>query len=164
MDMRQQLLDCATMLTRLAHTMVEPRKSARSVSYSQFQRTLYDKYPHSRTGHGAKRAFLDYNQTEYAAGRTKFRITEAMEQSWLRDGEVPIWAHDFLQAIPALPARPPRMRWTTNEVHYLASLMRRFPHETYDQYAVRCSRRFRRPVTLGAIKGTSDRENIGKRK
>ena len=163
--MRQQLLDCAAMLIRLAHdeqVRPKPGKSQSSVPYAQFQRLLRQKYPHNKTGRGAKRAFLDYAQVELAAGRTKLRITEGMEQSWLRDGEVPAWAHDFLQVIPVLPERPAKKRWTTVEVQYLTNLMRRFPRETYDDYAARCSRRFGRTITLCAIKGCSDREGIGK--
>jgi hypothetical protein len=166
MNAQQQLqlrdIACALMpLVNSQNYQTEPNKP-QGIKYTTWKKLLVEKYPHTGNGHGSKRALIEYNAGEVAAGRTKVCLTEGMEQKWKRIGIVPLWAYRYLQGINTLPPRPPKTFWTEAEVRYLADLITKHSSETYDQLAVRCSRRFGRSVSVGAIKGTTDRCGIGK--
>lgn len=162
MMQKEELLVIAARLIRIANAMPEEAEDL-TVPYPRFAKLLVQKYPHSRTGHGAKRSLLDYNAKQIAAGETEFKITEGIEQSWRRDGEVPKWAYGYLESIAILPQRPDRSEWSAKEVKYLANLIVLHPRENYDQLAARCTRRFHRLVVVSAIKGVADRWQISKK-
>jgi hypothetical protein len=131
------------------------------VSYARFTELLEQKYPY-QPKYGMKRALLDWNRKELEAGRTTLKITEGREQKWRRDAFVPRWAYAYLESIAELPCRPEAVTWSDTEIKFLTRLIHQRSQLSYVEMAAICSKRFGREVGENAIKGASDRLNIGK--